>query len=99
MLSTPLKRPDPEENDMPLLRTMGRTAVIAGTANRVQHRQNERWAAQEAQQQPPPAPVAAPAVAAAPGKIQALKDLAGLRDAGVLTEEEFAAEKVKVLGS
>ena len=80
---------------MPLLRTMGRTAVIAGTANRVQHRQNERWAAQEAQQQPPPAP----AVAAAPGKIQALKDLAGLRDAGVLTEEEFAAEKVKVLGS
>lgn len=102
MLSTPLKRPDPEENDMPLLRTMGRTAVIAGTANRVQHRQNERWAAQEAQQQqqqPPPAPVAAPAAVAAPGKIQALKDLAGLRDAGVLTEEEFAAEKVKVLGS
>ena len=50
---------------MPLLRTVGRTAVIAGTASavggRVQHRQNEKWAAQEQQQyaqQAPPPPAA-----------------------------------------
>ena len=89
---------------MPLLRTMGRTAVIAGTANRVQHRQNQRWAQQEAvaqQQAAPAAPVAAaPAPAAeGPDKIEQLKELAGLKDAGILTEEEFAAEKAKILGS
>ncbi len=82
---------------MPLLRTMGRTAVIAGTAGRVQHRQQERWAQQEGQQQPAAAaPVAAP-VPAAPDKIQQLKELAGLKDAGILTEQEFAAEKAKIL--
>ena len=85
---------------MPLLRTMGRTAVIAGTANRVQHRQNERWSQQAAAQDsaaqaPAPAPAAAPAAGA--DKITQLKELAGLKDAGILTEEEFAAEKAKIL--
>jgi Short C-terminal domain len=32
-------------------------------------------------------------------RIRRLKDLAELRDAGVLTDEEFAAEKARVLGS
>lgn len=83
---------------MPLLRTMGRTAVIAGTANRVQHRQNQRWAQQEAAQAAPPAPVAAPAPAAADDRIAQLKELGALRDQGILTEDEFAAEKAKLLG-
>ena len=86
-----------------LLRGVARTAVIAGTAtsvsNRVSRRQANRWASQEAQQQqeyappPPPPPAAAPA----DDPIERLKELAGLRDSGVLTEEEFAAAKSKVL--
>ena len=91
---------------------MARTAVVAGTAtavsNRVSRRQANRWADQEAQQQPqyaepPPQQYAAPppAAPAAPqeDRVQQLKDLAALKDQGVLTEQEFAAEKAKILGS
>jgi Short C-terminal domain len=31
--------------------------------------------------------------------IQQLKDLASLKDQGTLTDEEFAAQKAKILGS
>jgi len=89
-----------------LLRGMARTAVVAGTAtavsNRVSRRQASRWGAQEAQAQdpyaqaPPPAPAPAPAPASDPGA--ELRELAKLRDDGILTEEEFAAEKRKILG-
>jgi len=85
-----------------LLRGVARTAVIAGTAtsvsNRVSRRQGQRWAEQEAQQAPPQQapPQAAPA-APAVDPIERLKELGQLRDSGVLTEEEFAAEKAKVL--
>ena len=41
----------------------------------------------------PAAPAAAPAV----DVVTQLKELAGLRDAGILTEEEFLAQKAKVL--
>ncbi len=88
---------------MPLLRTMARTAVVAGTAtkvsNRVSRRQEGRWAAKEQQQQTPPpqsAPVAAPAQE--PDPIERLKELGQLHESGVLTDEEFAAAKAKVLG-
>jgi membrane protease subunit (stomatin/prohibitin family) len=89
---------------------MARTAVVAGTAtavsNRVSRRQAGRWAQQDMaadyeQEQyapPPPAP-AAPAAPAADDRIAELKKLAELRDAGVLTEDEFAAEKTKILNS
>jgi hypothetical protein len=78
--------------------------VVAGTAtavsNRVSRRQGERWAQQDAPQggyyQAPPA--AAPP-AAEPDPIERLKELGELRDKGVLTEEEFAAQKAKLLGS
>lgn len=86
-----------------LLRGMARTAVIAGTAtsvsNRVSRRQANRWAAQEPQpqyvEQPPAAP---PPAAPAQDPVAQLRELAKLRDDGILTEEEFAAEKRKVLG-
>jgi hypothetical protein len=89
-----------------LLRGVARTAVIAGTAtsvsNRVSRRQGNRWAEQEqasAPPPPPPAPAAAAAPAApAPDPIHQLKELAALRDQGILTEEEFAAQKTKLLG-
>jgi len=92
-----------------LLRGVARTAVIAGTAtsvsNRVSKRQGERWAAQEqqqyAQQQaaapPPPAPAAA--AGGETSVIDQLKELGELKAQGILTEEEFAAQKAKLLGS
>ena len=95
-----------------LLRGVARTAAIAGTATavsgRVQRRQAEKFAGRDAQiaadrdqayqEQQPAAPAAAPAAPAA-DPIQQLKDLAELKDQGILTEEEFAAQKAKVLAS
>jgi len=90
-----------------LLRGVARTAVIAGTAtsvsNRVSKRQGERWAAQEQQQyaQQAPPPQAAPAAPAGgeSSTIDQLKELGQLKEQGILTEEEFAAQKAKILGS
>jgi len=99
-----------------LIRAMGRTAVVAGTAtavsNRVSRRQARRWSgegqdpyAQEpqyAEPQPqyaaPPPQYAAPQPEA-PNPIEQLKELAALKDQGILTEEEFASEKAKILGT
>lgn len=89
-----------------LLRGMARTAVVAGTATavsgRVAKRQNERWAQQEAQQYPqqaPPPPSAPQAAPAAEGStIDQLRELGELKAQGILTEEEFAAQKAKLLG-
>ena len=93
-----------------LLRGVARTAVVAGTAtavsNRVSRRQANRWSQQEEAQyaqQPqyyePPPQYAQPAPApAAPDPIAQLKELAALKDQGILTEEEFAAQKAKILG-
>jgi hypothetical protein len=83
-----------------LLRGMARTAVVAGTAtavsNRVSRRQARRWTEQDsAAYQPEPA--AAPAAPAA-APIEQLKQLAELREQGVLTDEEFAQQKAKLLG-
>ena len=87
-----------------LLRGVARTAAIAGTAtavsNRVSRRQGQRWAQQEAPAYAEPEPTyAAPPPAAAADPIQQLKDLAELKQQGILTDEEFAAQKAKILGS
>ena len=89
-----------------LLRGVARTAVVAGTAtavsNRVSRRQATRWSqqadpyGQPAYQEPPPAP--APAAPAA-DPIEQLKELAELRQQGILTDEEFAAQKAKILAA
>ena len=90
-----------------LLRGVARTAVVAGTApavsNRVSRRQARRWGyadepepePQYVQQAPPPPP---PPAAPAPDPIAQLKELAALREQGILTDEEFAAQKAKLLG-
>jgi hypothetical protein len=79
-----------------LIRGVARTAVIAGTAtsvsNRVSRRQAARWSEQDAQMAPPPA---APAPQGDP--IAQLKELAALKDSGVLTQAEFDAQKAKIL--
>lgn len=96
-----------------LLRGVARTAVVAGTAtavsNRVSRRQGQRWAAQQPEPQyaepqyaaapppPPPPPVAPPAPPV--DRISALKELGELKAQGVLTDEEFAAEKARILAS
>ncbi|HUE06022.1 MAG TPA: SHOCT domain-containing protein [Acidimicrobiales bacterium] len=85
------------------MRTVGRTAVIAGTASavsgRVNRRQQQKFAEQEAQAQPaaPPAAPAEPAVADSDELISKLKELATLKDQGILTDEEFNAQKAKIL--
>jgi hypothetical protein len=84
---------------------VARTAAIAGTAtavsNRVSRRQGERWSAQEVAEQPAaPPPAAAPAAeAGGSSTIDQLKELGELKAQGILTEEEFAAQKAKLLGS
>ena len=99
-----------------LIRGVARTAVIAGTASavggRVNHRQQEKWAAQDQQQyaqqqqasaqqpqqySPPPAAAPAPAAPAQDTYTQ-LKQLGELHEQGILTDEEFAAQKAKILG-
>jgi hypothetical protein len=47
----------------------------------------------------PPAPAAAPAAAQADDPVAKLKELAELKAAGVLTDEEFAAMKAKILSA
>jgi hypothetical protein len=69
-------------------------------SNRVSRRQGERWAQQEDAQAPPPAAPAAPAPeAGGQSTIDQLKELGELKAQGILTEEEFAAQKAKLLAS
>jgi Short C-terminal domain len=97
-----------------LLRGVARTAVVAGTAtavsNRVSRRQANRWSAQEeqqyyeqqqqyAQQQQAYAQQPAPAPAPQVDTIGQLKELAELKNQGILTEEEFQAQKAKLLAT
>lgn len=83
-----------------LVRGVARTAVVAGTAtavsNRVSRRQANRWAEQEpppqqGDEQPaaPPPPV--------DDNITKLKELGELHAQGILTDDEFAAQKAKLL--
>ncbi len=85
-----------------LLRGMARTAVIAGTASavsgNVQHRQQQKWAAQEAQQQQAAAPIQQQSASQDDELVNQLKQLAQLRDQGILTQEEFEAKKKQLLG-
>jgi len=83
---------------------MARTAVVAGTAtavsNRVSRRQAERWSQEEQAQYPPQQQYAAPPPVAEDRdkQIAQLKELAELKAQGILTEEEFAAQKAEILG-
>lgn len=88
----------------PLMRAAATTAVVAGTAGAVRHHQEQKYANQAAQQQAEqqaayqPAPEPEPAAAAPVIDMEQLKQLGDLHAAGVLTDEEFAAAKAKLLG-
>ena len=95
-----------ERTRMPLLRGVARTAVIAGTAttvsNRVSRRQANKWSQQDAEQAPQQRrrrrAGAAPA-APTESRVDKLTQLAALKEQGVLTDAEFAAEKARILQS
>jgi Short C-terminal domain len=98
-----------------LLRGVARTAVVAGTASavngRVQRRQAERFAERDAHtaamqqqayaeqtgyEQPPPAQ---PSGSSSDDRLAQLERLGGLLSQGVLSQQEFAAEKARILAS
>ena len=78
----------------PIARMAVGTAVVAGTASAVARRtsNNANQQAAPAQQAaaPPPAPQAE-------DPYEQLKQLGELHDKGILTDEEFAAQKAKLL--
>ncbi len=96
-----------------IARTAAIAGTATAVSNRVSRRQQGRWAAKEEAAAPAPAYTAPPPEYAAPppayadpaptvtmdDKIAQLKELAGLRDAGVLTGAEFEQQKAGILGS
>ena len=85
-----------------LLRGIARTAAVAGTAtavsNRVSRRQYSRWGQQDTQQSyAEPEPVQQQA-APSEDRVSQLKQLGELKAQGILTDQEFAAEKARILG-
>lgn len=80
-----------------LLRSVARTAAIAGTATAVSGRVQRRQAARYAPAAPVQAGAPSPAPVAQPDVLDQLSRLGELRADGVLTEEEFAREKATIL--
>ena len=92
-----------------LVRAAATTAVVAGTAGAVRHRQEQRYAAkdqaaydqqQAAYEQQLAAQQAAAAAAqpATPDYTAELQQLAQLKSQGIITDEEFEAKKRQILG-
>lgn len=95
-----------------MARTAVVAGTATAVSNRVSRRQAGRWqnqadaqAYQEQQYQQPPqqvvyaAPPPAPAAASPDDLIEQLQKLGALRDQGILTDAEFAAQKAKLLAS
>jgi putative oligomerization/nucleic acid binding protein len=94
-----------------VVRTAVVAGTATAVSNRVSRRQAERWQQQGTYPYERPEPAYAepqpayepgyaepqPAAAPAADPIQQLKDLAALRDQGVLNDEEFAAQKARIL--
>ncbi|HXN61572.1 MAG TPA: SHOCT domain-containing protein [Acidimicrobiales bacterium] len=79
----------------------GTASAVAGGVNRRQQRkyaQQDAAAQQEAAAAPPPEVAAEPAAGAGSDElINKLKELANLKDQGILTEAEFNDQKAKIL--
>ena len=75
------------------------TAVVAGTAGAVHHHQDQKYAAQDAANQPQQAaPAAAPAGSEFDEQLVEIQKLSSMKDQGLITEEEFQAKKKQILG-
>jgi len=97
-----------------MARTAAIVGTASATRNAVDHRQSQKYAAQAAPQQaapppqqyapppqeyaPPPPPPAAPAPVAPEDPITQIERLGALKAQGLITEEEFNAQKAKILG-
>lgn len=96
-----------------MARTAVVAGTATAVSNRVSRRQANRWATQadaqayreqaaypppQAYAQSAPAPAPAPAASNTDEVIEQLTKLGALRDQGILTDAEFAAEKAKLLG-
>ena len=84
-----------------LVRAAATTAVVAGTAGAVRHKQDQKYAAQDQaayDEQMAAQQSAAPAAPAAPDYAAELEQLAQLKAQGILTDEEFEAKKKQILG-
>jgi hypothetical protein len=93
-----------------LVRGIAKTAVVAGTATATRNAVNRRQAKKnveaysEAKQEvyaekaPPPQQVQAPPPPPEDDTITQLERLGALHAQGILTDEEFAAQKAKILG-
>ena len=79
----------------PIARLAVGTAVVAGTAGAVSGHMANKQQQRAAAQAPPMA--AAPEPAAEEDPYEALEKLGKLHEQGILTDEEFAAQKAKIL--
>jgi hypothetical protein len=95
---------------MGLFKTAAKVAVASSVHGRVQRRQQSRWAEQDrlagaahGQQVAAPPPMPSADVSAGPKdtreQLELLAQLGELKQAGVLTEEEFANKKAEILNS
>jgi hypothetical protein len=87
----------------------GTATAVSGGVERRQHERMqqeadaEAWRQQQQAAAAPPVVPAEPAVAApsapATDVVTQLKELAALKDQGILTEQEFAAQKARILAT
>jgi len=95
-----------------MARTAVVAGTATAVSNRVSRRQANRWSQNDqsayAEEPAPPPQYAQPQYVqpqyvapapAAPDPIEQLKGLAELKEQGILTEEEFQAQKAKILAS
>lgn len=81
-----------------LVRAAATTAVVAGTAGAVRHRQDEKYARQAQEAEAQQAATQAAAIPAQPDYAAELEQLAQLKAQGIITQEEFDAKKKQILG-
>ena len=81
---------------MGLLSTAAKVAVASSVHGRVQRRQQNKWAAQDAAAAP--SPTGGPGVPDMTQQLAMIGQLNELRQAGALTDAEFEAKKAQILG-
>jgi hypothetical protein len=81
-----------------LIRGAARVGVAAGVAGRVQHRQRQKWAAEDQAAYEQQAASAQQVPAGEADYTAELEKLAKLRDEGVISAEDFEAKKKQLLG-
>ena len=87
----------------PVARAVGvaaTTAVVAGTAGAVRHHQEQKYAQQAAANQPQQVVYEAPPPAGSEidDQLIQIQKLSSMKDQGLITEEEFQANKKQILG-